>query len=903
MPKYLVIVESPTKAKTLRRFLGDDFIVESSVGHVRDLPTKKSDVPAIYKAEKWAHLGVNVEDKFQPIYIVQADKKAKITELKKLMKGCEILYLATDEDREGEAISWHLLELLKPKIPVKRMVFHEITRTAIAAALEDTRDIDADMVEAQEARRIIDRLYGFEVSQMLWRKIAPRLSAGRVQSVAIKMLVERERARMRFTEAEYWDLTGLFGAQEAGAAKDREFKAALRTIDGRPVAQGRDFDPDSGKLKREGVELLDAAAAASLRSQCGATSFSVVKAEEKPYARKPAAPFTTSTLQQECNRKLRFDARRTMRAAQRLYESGFITYMRTDSVNLSSEAIALARKAVVDAYGESYLSPQPRTFKSKVKNAQEAHEAIRPAGDRVRTVAEVAQKLGPDEARAYELIWKRTLACQMADARGRRMVIDIAGTVTGAETPVGRKVVFRASGKVIDFPGFLRAYVEGSDDPGAALADKDVILPPVAVGDVLDLRSIEAESHVTLPPARLTEATLVKTLEESGIGRPSTYASIIEKILSQSYSFRKGNALVPTFTAFAVVRLMSDHLPELVDYAFTARMEDRLDSIARGERESLPYLKEFYYGDATPGLRPMLDKSMEHIDPRTVCTIPLGEDGDGREVVVRVGRFGPYLQRGEDNGNVPSETCPDELSVVRASEMIDAAKKAAEPIGMDPESGKPVFVKSGRYGPYVQLGKGSKEKGAEKPKMVSLLKDMQPADVSFEMALKLLELPRPLGNDAEGKLIEAGIGRYGPYIKRGSDFRSLEATDDVMTVGLERALALLAQEKRGRGARATAEPIKVFENVELLGGADIKLLKGRYGPYVTDGTHNGSLPRDYADPMALTLDEAIDLIAKAKARGPSKRRKKTAKKTTKKASKKTTKKSAKKTAKKTAKKA
>jgi DNA topoisomerase-1 len=895
MPKHLVIVESPTKAKTLRRYLGDDFIVESSVGHVRDLPTKKSEVPAAYQKESWAKLGVNVDDDFKPIYVVHPDKKSKITELKKLLKGCDTLYLATDEDREGEAISWHLLELLKPKVPVKRMVFHEITRSAIEAALEDTRDIDSDMVQAQEARRIIDRLYGFEVSQMLWRKIAQGLSAGRVQSVAIKILVERERARMRFTAAEYWDLNGLFGAT------DGEFKAALRTIGGRPIAQGRDFDPDTGKLKKDKVVLLDAASAASLRDQCGRATFMVSSAEEKPFTRNPAAPFTTSTLQQEGNRKLRFDAKRTMRAAQRLYESGFITYMRTDSVNLSKEAVSLARAAVVDAYGENYLSPEPRTFKGKVKNAQEAHEAIRPAGDRVRTVAEVAQKLGSDEARVYELVWKRTLACQMAQARGRRMVVDVSGTAVDGEG-AGREVVFRASGSVIDFHGFLRAYVEGSDDPSAALADKDVILPHVEKGQTLTLREMDAESHTTSPPARLTEATLVKTLEESGIGRPSTYASIIETILNRSYSFRKGSALVPTFTAFAVVKLMSDHLPELVDYEFTAKMEDRLDSIARGEGDPLPYLKEFYFGDARPGLRPMLDKSMEHIDPRTVCTIPLGTGEDGREIAVRVGRYGPYLQRDDENGNVPEGTCPDELSIELAGSIIDAAKKAGEPIGIHPDNGEPVFVKAGRYGPYVQLGQGSKEKGAPKPKMVSLLKGMEPADVTFEVALELLQLPRPLGADAEGKLIEANIGRYGPYVKRGSDYRSLEATDDVLTVDLERALALLAQEKRSRGGRAAAEPIKVFENVELLGGVDIKVLKGRYGPYVTDGEFNGSLPRDYADPTALTLEEALDLIAAAKARGPSKRRKKAGRKSTKKAAKKTTKKASKKAAKKSTKK-
>ena len=860
MPKNLVIVESPTKAKTLKRFLGDDFVVESSVGHVRDLPNKKSDVPAKFQKEKWAKLGVNVDDEFQPIYVTPADKKKKIAELKKLMKGVETIYLATDEDREGEAISWHLLELLKPKVPVKRMVFHEITKTAIHEALANTREIDQDLVNAQETRRIIDRLYGYEVSEMLWRKVARGLSAGRVQSVAIRMLVEREEARMRFHAAEYWDLLADFGT-EKGA-----FQARLKTLEGRRIATGTDFDPDTGKLKRDSVALLDAAAAESLKAQLGTSAFRVTSAEEKPFKRTPAPPFTTSTLQQEGNRKLRFDAKRTMRAAQRLYESGFITYMRTDSVVLSGEAVRLTREAVVKTYGESFLSPTPRTYKSKVKNAQEAHEAIRPAGERVRTVEEVTRALGPDETKVYELIWKRTMACQMADARGRRMVLEVTGHADG------REAMFQARGSVIDFPGFLRAYVEGSDDPNAELADKDVLLPPVEKGDALKLDGIGAESHVTTPPARLTEATLVKALEESGVGRPSTYASIIETIVSRDYTFRKGTALVPTFTAFAVVRLLSEHLPDLVDYEFTARMEDRLDAIARGEGETTPYLKEFYFGDSVPGLRPMLDKGLEEIDARTVCTISLGDDAQGRDVAVRVGKFGPYLQRGEDTGNVPDGTCPDELDPVRASELIDAARKAAAPIGTHPDTAEPVYVKAGRYGPYVQMGEPSgKGKDAVKPKMVSLLKGQEPADITFEMALKLLELPRALGPDAEGNEIVAGIGRYGPYVKRGSDYRSLTDEDSVLTVALPRALELLAQEKRGRGSRAAPEPMRIFEKVEALGGVDVKLLEGRYGPYVTDGTHNGSLPKD-ADPKELRVEDVVELIEAARARGPRKKK-------------------------------
>ena len=855
MPKHLVIVESPTKAKTLRRFLGDDYLVEATVGHVRDLPENASQIPAAYKKEKWARLGVNVDDDFAPLYVVSPEKKKHIAALRKKAKGVERIYLATDEDREGEAISWHVVELLKPKVPVERMVFHEITRQAIAAAVANTRAIDENLVQAQETRRIIDRLYGYEVSPILWRKIAPRLSAGRVQSVAIRMVVEREQARMRFRNATYWDLAADFGTR--GGA---EFRARLVSLDGKRMATGRDFDADTGRLKTADVRHVDEALAKSLTEGAKGAQFRVANAEQKPFTRSPYAPFTTSTLQQEGNRKLRFDARRTMRAAQRLYENGLITYMRTDSVNLSSEAVRMTREAIREKYGASALPSQPRVYRNKVKNAQEAHEAIRPAGDRIRSVPEVRRSLGDDEARLYELIWKRTMACQMRDAKGRRMVVDVAGRVGGHD------VVFRARGSVIDRPGFLRAYVEGSDDPEAALADKEVLLPPVSEGDDLDLRNVAPESHTTTPPARLTEATLVKALEESGIGRPSTYASIIDTIQRREYTFKKGSALVPTFTAFAVVALMTEHLTSLIDPRFTARMEDRLDAIARGEEETLAYLRDFYGGDR--GLKQTLETKVEEIDPRSVCTIPLGVDENGETVVVRVGRYGPYLQRGdEQRASIAPQTPPDEVTVAKALELLATAARGDVPLGTHPDNGAPIFVKNGRFGPYVQLG--AKTDDGPKPKMVSLLKGMAPESVTLETAIDLLRLPRPLGKDAEGRLIEAGVGRYGPYVKREKDYRSLTATDNVLTVSLARALELLAQEKRGRRA---AEPIKTFEKVEALEGRDVRLMKGRYGPYVTDGETNASLPRDHADPTTLTVEEAVELILRRRANPSTKRR-------------------------------
>jgi DNA topoisomerase-1 len=847
MGKYLVIVESPTKAKTLKKFLGKDYIVESSVGHIRDLPAKAAEIPAKYKGEPWARLGVNVDDSFQPLYIVRPESRKKIKDLKALLGGVEKLLLATDEDREGEAISWHLLEVLKPTVPVERMVFHEITKPAILAALQDTRKVDVNLVQAQESRRIIDRLYGYEVSPTLWRKIGPRLSAGRVQSVATRMVVERERARMRFVSAEYWGLEATFGTP-----RDETFTARLATYDGKRVASGKDFDPDTGKLRRSDVHLLDAPGAAILRGQLGSESFSVLSAEEKPFTRKPAPPFITSTLQQEGNRKLRFDARRTMRAAQRLYENGHITYMRTDSVVLSELAVEQMRQVVADTYGAEYLPAEPRRYKGKVQNAQEAHEAIRPAGEALATPEEIKRKLGDDEARLYDLILTRTLACQMRDARGRRMVLKVSGKAGAHE------VVFQANGNVIDFAGFLRAYVEGSDDAAEALAERETILPAVAQGEPLKLAELSAEESRTVPPARLTEASLVKALEESGVGRPSTYASIIDTIQRRGYTFKKGTALVPTFTAFAVVTLMERHLSELIDTGFTARMEERLDAISRGEQESVPYLRAFYLGNGDPGLKALLEDQRETIDAREVNTIPIGSDDEGRAIVVRVGRYGPYVQRGETTAPIPDETCPDELTVAYSSELLAAKEAGERPIGLQPDSGLPIYIKSGRYGPYVQLGDADPD--GDKPKMVSLLKDMTPESVDLDTALALLTLPRTLGQDEHGVDIVAHNGRYGPYIVRGSDTRSLAPDDDLLTVDVPRALELLAQEAKGRRGRRAPAPIRVFENVEELGGADVKLFEGRYGPYVSDGEVNASLPRDMQDPNTLTIAHALELL-------------------------------------------
>jgi DNA topoisomerase-1 len=866
MPKQLVIVESPTKARTLKKFLGAEYIVNSSVGHIRDLPASAAEIPAAYKKEAWARLGVNVENDFAPLYVMHGDKKKRVAELKKQLSDVDTLLLATDEDREGEAISWHLVDVLRPKIPTRRMVFHEITREAIQQSLQETREIDRHLVDAQETRRIIDRLYGYEVSPILWRKIAPRLSAGRVQSVAIRMLVEREMARMRFRSASFWDLAGEFADAEG-----RGFTARMVSLGGERLAGSRDFDPDTGKLTRAGAVLLDEPTALALVAGLQGVPFRVLSTEEKPFSQSPSAPFTTSTLQQEGNNRLRFDARRTMRAAQRLYESGYITYMRTDSVALSTEAIDASRRSIRELFGPEYVPPAPRQYQSRVKNAQEAHEAIRPAGDRWATPESLAANLGPDEARVYDLIWKRTLACQMPDARGRRLSAKI-----GADAG-GREAVFAASGTVIEFPGFRQVYAEVQEDTEGDPAERQGNLPPLRRGDAVRARKINAEGHVTLPPPRLTEATLIRSLEESGIGRPSTYASIIETIQRREYTFKKGNALVPTFTAFAVVNLMVEHLPDLVDLEFTARMEDRLDAIARGEMERLPYLREFYNGNGTPGLKAILSHKAETIDPRAACTIPLDRrDAEGPDIVVRVGRFGPYLQRAdgsEGTAPVPDGTCPDELTWENAMALLADGARGPQILGTQPASGKPIYLKKGRFGPYVQLGDGETVgTRTVKPRMVSLLAGMDPESFSLDEGLLLLSLPRLLGSDAEGTEIHAHNGRFGAYIKRGNDSRSLEAGDHVLTVTLERALELLAKEKRGRGPRAAAEAVKEFAAVGALEGRTVKLLLGRYGPYVTDGKTNASLPKDFGDPASLTEGQAAELILARQEQAPARPR-------------------------------
>ncbi|MCH8043284.1 MAG: type I DNA topoisomerase [Planctomycetes bacterium] len=865
--KPLVIVESPAKARTIGKFLGSGYNVAASIGHVRDLPKGAKEIPARYKGEDWAYLGVNVNDDFKPIYITSPGKAKQIKKLKDLLKNARELYLATDEDREGEAISWHLQEVLKPTVPVHRLVFHEITKEAITKALESPRQINLDMVRAQEARRILDRLYGYEVSPLLWRKIRPKLSAGRVQSVAVRLIVERERARMAFVSATYFDLLGLFAT--AGSEK---LEATLISVDGRNIPAGKDFDTTTGKLKNSEFLQLDEAGALKLLERLRGADFRVVKLEDKPYTTKPYAPFTTSTMQQESNRKLGFTARRTMQVAQSLYENGHITYMRTDSTNLAKAAIDDARSLVSKHYGQEYLPDQPRVYKSKVKNAQEAHEAIRPAGHPFEPPESLKGVLNTDDFRLFELIWKRTIASQMADARGRRIIITIEGD--GA--------VFRVSGKTIDFPGYLRAYVEGSDDPEATLADQESLLPNVKVDEALQCRKLESKSHTTQPPGRYSEASLTRALEEMGIGRPSTYASIIDTIQARDYVFKKGGALVPTWVAISVSRLLEKHLPGLVDYQFTAQMEDDLDTISRGETEHVEYLRKFYFGNGEPGLKEKLKNKAEEIDARDVCSITIGQPEGQPPIVLRVGRYGPFLQQGDDDdrrrASLLEEMAPADLTLELAMEMLDKAAKSEEPLGVCPETHKQVFLKIGRFGPYIQRGNLDDE---DKPKNASLLKGMEPEDVDLALALKLLTLPRELGvkPDSEEK-VSALNGRFGPYIKCGSETRSLPAELSPLEVTLAEALHLLAQpKKRGRGAKK--EPIKVFDKSPIT-DEPVQLLDGRYGPYVTDGTTNASLPRD-EKPEEMTLEKALDLLAERAAKSPAPK-KKTRKKAVKKKS-------------------
>ena len=851
----LVIVESPAKARTISKYLGRGYVVEASIGHVRDLPQGAKQIPAQYKSEPWSNLGVNVNDNFTPIYIIPPGKSKQIKLLKDLLKSANALYLATDEDREGEAISWHLLEILKPKVPVHRLVFHEITKDAIQAALESPRDVDEGLVRAQETRRILDRLFGYEVSPLLWRKVRPKLSAGRVQSVAVRMIVERERERMAFVSATWWDLIGRFAKSNA-----QELEAELISVDGRRIPAGKDFDPSTGKLKNAELMLLDGPAADALAKRICGGQFRVANVEEKPYTSKPYPPFTTSTLQQEANRKLGFTARRTMQVAQSLYENGHITYMRTDSTNLAKGAIEDARRLVAEEYGNEYLPAEPRVYKSTVKNAQEAHEGIRPAGHPFELPGILRNELNADEFKLFELVWKRTMASQMAAARGRRITITIEGD----------GCVFAVSGKTIDFPGYLRAYVEGSDSPEAELADQEILLPHVEVGEPLKCLDMTAKEHNTQPPGRYTEASLTKALEERGIGRPSTYASIIDTIQNRNYAFKKGGALVPTWVAFSVVQLLEQHLASLVDYRFTAKMEDDLDAISRGEQEYVDYLSAFYFGNGSPGLKPQLEHKGEQIDARDISRIWIGTPEGGEPVYVRVGRYSPFVEQGERTASLPEETPPDEVTLEAALNLLEQAQQGEEPLGVDPQTGKPVYLKVGRFGPYVQLGSPDEE---EKPKNASLLKGMNPADVDLETALKLLSLPRNLGNHSQtGEPVMAFNGRFGPYVKCGQETRSLPADTSPLNVSLEQALQLLAQPKtHGRGrAAAKREPLKIFDASPVT-GQKVQLLDGRYGPYVTDGETNASLPKG-APPEELTFQEALDLLAARAAAGPPKRK-------------------------------
>jgi DNA topoisomerase-1 len=884
--RRLVIVESGTKAKKIQQYLGNDYVVEASVGHIRDLPRGAADVPAKYKGEAWARLGVDVDNQFTPLYIITPEKKGKVAELKDALKSVDELLLATDHDREGEAIAWHLLETLKPKVPVRRMVFHEITESAIRAAVENLRDLDHDLVDAQETRRILDRLYGYEVSPVLWKKVMPKLSAGRVQSVATRIIVQRERERMAFVSASYWDIAAQLDA--GPDASPRQFPARLVAVDGTRVATGRDFGPD-GRLKssegKESARPLDEASARRLAEALRGRDLSVESVESKPYTRRPYAPFMTSTLQQEAGRKLRFSADRTMRSAQRLYENGYITYLRTDSTTLSESAIQAARSQARELYGDAYVPAQPRQYTRKVKNAQEAHEAIRPAGDTFRTPGEIAREVDGDDFRLYELIWQRTVASQMADARGTTVSVRIGGTAA-----TGEAVTFASSGRTITFPGFLKAYVETVDDQaGGEADDAESRLPELTTGQALTAAELTPEGHSTNPPSRFTEPSLIKMLEDLGIGRPSTYASIIKTIQDRGYVWKKGQALVPSWIAFAVVGLLEHHFGRLVDYDFTAAMEDELDSIAAGTQGRTDWLSGFYFGAAqgsagsvarSGGLKKLVGVNLEEIDAREINSVPVFDD-----VVVRVGRYGPYLERTRDGqsqrANLPDDLPPDELTP-EVAEQLFAVPQEGRSLGVDPTTGHEIVAKEGRYGPYVTeilpepeasdaAANGAKKKAAAKPKprTGSLFKGMSTETVTLEEALRLLSLPRLVGTDPEsGDEITAQNGRYGPYLKKGTDSRSLTSEEQLFTVTLDEALEIYKQPKqRGRRTAAATPPLREMGN-DTATGKPMVIKDGRFGPYVTDGETNASLRKGDSIEQ-LTDERASELLAERRAREPA----------------------------------
>jgi DNA topoisomerase I len=902
----LVIVESPAKARKIASYLGSGYVVESSRGHIRDLPRGAADVPVKYKGESWARLGVDVDHSFEPLYIVSPDKRSTVTELRNALKSADELYLATDGDREGEAIAWHLIQTLKPTVPVRRMVFHEITEPAIRAAADNPRNIDQDLVDAQETRRILDRLYGYEVSPVLWRKVMPKLSAGRVQSVATRIIVRRERERMTFVSASYWDLAATLDAGEGAAP--RTFGARLVDVNGRRVATGRDFGPDGApKRAKRDLLIIDEAYAGRLAEALAAAPLTVSSVEEKPYTRRPYAPFMTSTLQQEAGRKLRFSAERTMRTAQRLYENGYITYMRTDSTTLSETAIAAARAQARELYGERYLHDGPRQYTRKVKNAQEAHEAIRPAGETFATPGQLAGALDADEFRIYELIWQRTVASQMADARGTTMSVRITGMSAGsriAGSAGGDRIAgsaggdeectFAASGRTITFPGFLKAYVETVDaEAGGEADDAECRLPQLTEGQRVTATELVPEEHATTAPPRYTEASLVKALEEMGIGRPSTYASIINTIQDRGYVWKRGSALVPSWIAFAVIGLLEQHFGCLVDYDFTAAMEDELDSIASGAQHRTDWLTGFYFGSEQGGtmsvarfggLKKLVGSNLEEIDAREVNSIPLFTDDAGRDVVVRVGRYGPYLERtvGEEQqrANLPDDLPPDELTA-EIAEKLFATPVEGRSLGTDPVTGYEIVAKEGRYGPYVTEvlpeevsasgpGKGPDKGAAKKPKprTGSLFKSMNLATVNLDDALRLLSLPRVVGTDPDtGQEITAQNGRYGAYLKRGTDSRSLADEEQIFTVTLDEALKVYAEPKR-RGRQATAKPPLRELAPDPVTGKPMVVKEGRFGPYVTDGEGVNASLRKGDNVETLTDERAAELLAEKRARAP-----------------------------------